>query len=224
MKFAAIVLFAIGLSAQAADMVELNYRDQEQGGQVYQTRILVNSRYLRMDEGQDKGDFTLLDRKTGDVVNVQHEQKLMVRLHNRPLPRIRQPAYKVSEQTEVVRPGTTRVRIYADDKLCSETVAARKLFPDAAEAIGQFRSAMAYTQWQTYQNTPEELRQNCDLVHYVWEVTRPLEYGLPMEERDYSGRIRVLEGSKRVPLKSSLFVLPKGYAVIQPPDTASSSQ
>jgi hypothetical protein len=209
-----------GLSVQAADMIELRYQDQDPGEAPYQTRVLITDRHLRLDDGRDSSDFVLLERKSGTLTNILHEQKMLMRMHTRALPSI-PVGYKVEEKVTPVRSGTVRVQIFADGRQCSETVAARKLLPGATDALGEYKSALAYTQWLTYQNTPPEVRQVCDLVHHVWDARRTLAQGLPLEEVDYAGRTRQLTASGRKPLNHALFRLPKGYALMQPPDTSS---
>lgn len=199
-------------------MTELRYQDQDPGSEPYMTRILITERFLRLDGGHDKGDFVLFDRKSRHVVNVLHDQKILMRMHNRPLPDTRPLSYKVEEKVSPVNQRTIRVQLFADEKLCSETVSDQAMLPGAAKAMAEYKNALAYTQLQTYLNTPAELRQPCDLVHHVWESGRSLAYGLPIEERDYAGRVRQFSGSAMKRLDPGLFKLPKGYVTMQPPE------
>jgi hypothetical protein len=204
-------------AANAADMLELRYQDSEADGVAYQTRILVTARYLRMDEGRDDGDYALLDRKTGKLVNVMHDRKMLMAMHKNKLPEVSPPGYKLEKKVTPVREGTVRVQVLADGKLCSETVASARLFPGAARAMAEYKAAMAYTQWVTYRNTPTELRQDCDLVQHVRETGLALSHGLPIEERDYAGRVRQYAGGGKRALKPQLFKLPKGYELLELP-------
>ncbi len=199
-------------------MIELRYQDSEDGAAPYPTRILVTDRYLRMDEGRDDGDFVLFDRKTGKVANVLHERRMLMAMHDKKLPVNPPHAYRVEKKVTPVRAGTVRVQVLADGKLCSETVAASRLFPDAARALTEYKAALAYTQWTTYRNTPVELRQDCDLVHHVWQTGMALSQGLPIEERDYAGRVRQYVGGEKRKLKPELFRLPKSYELLELPD------
>jgi len=67
-------------------VTEVIYHDQDPGSEPYVTRILVNERFMRLDDGQDGGDFVLFDRKKGEVVNVLHEMKVLMRVTGKPLP------------------------------------------------------------------------------------------------------------------------------------------
>lgn len=218
MRFIACLLVLLCVKAQAAGMLELRYQDQDPGSEPYLTRILISDRFVRLDGGEDSGDFVLFDRKSRRVVNVLHDQKILMRMHNRPLPRTRPQDYKLDEKTTPVKKGTLRVQVLADGKLCSETVSAKGLQPDAVRALSEYKSALAYTQLQTYLNTPADLRQACDLAHHVWDTGRALSYGLPIEERDYEGRLRQFSGSAMKRLNPALFKLPKGYVTMQPPE------
>ena len=225
---AGLALFAC-VSAQAADMIELRYQDSEDGAPAYQTRILVTDRHLRMDDGHDDADFVLFDRKTGKVSNVMHERKMLMAMHGAKLPQNPSYSYRVERKVTPVRAGTVRVQVLADGKLCSETVAVEKLYPDVARALAEYRAALASTQWTTYRNTPAELRQDCDLVHHVWQTDMALSQGLPIEERDYAGRVRQYVSGETRKLQPELFVLPVNYESLELPGfegegTGSSSQ
>mgnify|MGYP001765115216 CR=1 FL=1 len=221
-RFFGLGLLLASLGVEAAQMTELRYQDQDAGGEPYATRFLMTDRYLRMDSGGDNDDFVLFDRKTRQAVNVLHGQRILMYMRNKPLPSTRPFEYKVEEIVTPVNKSTVRVLIRAANNTCSESVAAKGLLPDAVRALTEFKAALAYTQWQTYSGTPEDLRQVCDLVHHVWESGRALSYGLPIEERDYSGKVRMFSGHQARRLKPALFRLPKGYVEMQPPENEQS--
>lgn len=211
------MLAGICLGAQAASMIELQYLDEDGDGARYPTRLLVTAQYLRLDDGNDAGDFILFDRRSGDVVNVLNDRKMLVRVTRQPLPAVRPRAYVVEEKVTAAGKGRVRVQRYADGALCSESVIQPRRFPDAARALAEYKSTLAFTQLQTYLNTPEELRQTCDLVEHVWEGRRALAHGLPLEERDYSGRVRTYVKGGRKAYEANLFRLPEGFSTLQLP-------
>lgn len=217
----AVCLTLLGLCALggaqsrlAADMLVLYYRDQDPGAPSYLSRILITPQFLRVDDGADESDFVLLKRKTGEVTNVLHSMKTNMRIRNKTLPVAARPVWHAEERVEEVRSGTNRVTVLANGKVCSQTVAAEKLLPDAAKALAEYKAALAWTQYQTYQNTETDMRQDCDLVHHVWDTGLALSHGLPIEELDYAGRSRQLEKQGREKLRPGLFKLPVGYSVI----------
>jgi hypothetical protein len=209
-----LLMFGCAQVGYSAEMTVLYYRDQDPGTPSYLTRILITPKFLRVDEGRDEADFVLLDRKTAELTNVLHDTKTNMRIRNRPLPASARPSWQADERVEEVHPGTRRITLGVHGKVCSQTVTAEKLMPEATKALAEYKAALAWTQYQTYINTPEELRQDCDLVQYVWETDRALSYGLPIEEREYAGRTRQLERQGRERLRPALFKLPVGYSVV----------
>jgi hypothetical protein len=201
-------------SSLAADMIVLHYLDQDPGAPPYASRILITPQFLRLDDGSDTSDFILLKRKTGELTNVLHSMKTNMRIRNKPLPVSARPTWRVEQRVEEMRPGTKRVTVLVKGKVCSQTVAAERLLPEAAKALAEYMAALAWTQYQTYQNTDPDMRQDCDLVHHVWNTGLALSYGLPIETRDYAGRSRQLEKQGTEKLRPGLFKLPEGYAVI----------
>ena len=63
-------------AAHAADMTVVRYVDQDPGDPPYLTRILVTPDFMRMDSGEDDGDFVLLDRRQRKVINVMRDNQL----------------------------------------------------------------------------------------------------------------------------------------------------
>ena len=202
-------------------MTELRYLDQDPGDAPYLTRILVTDQFMRLDDGNDDGDFVLLERKTGIVINVLHGQQMQMRIRYKALPVAARSAKNVQHKTQVVNAGTVRAQIFAGGEMCSETVSARDLLPDVARALAQYKSVLAYTQWQTWLGMPPELQHVCDLVIHASHANSALKYGLPLEERDYSGRTRQLQEHGKKPYQPPLFKLPAGYMVMQPPEVSS---
>jgi hypothetical protein len=212
----------IAAGAAAADMIELRYQDQDPGSAAYLTRVLVTATWLRIDDGDDQGDYVLLDRRIGDLYNVVHSQRTLMHLRSRALPD-RPAGYRgLQARIEAVRPGTERISLFLGAEPCSQSMVAPGLWPDAAKALGEYRKALAYTQWQTWRNTPEEMRQACDLPYHVWDAAMVPAAGLPLEERDYEGRTRTLLEQDSRPEQPGLFTLPQGYLEIAPPDAGPS--
>lgn len=202
--------------ANAADMIRLAYQDRDPGGPPYVTRMLITPQFMRIDGGRDRGDFILLDRAAHKVYSVDRSaRQILVIAQRRAAARAPKP-WRVQSRVATMRPGTVRQQISVNGKLCATLVAAAKLFPDAAAAQREYQEVLAATQWNTWRNTPADMRDPCDLALQVLEI--PLQYsqGLPLEEDDADGRTRSIQEEGRVPLDAALFVLPKGYQVIDP--------
>ena len=213
-RFVFLLALLVPAWANAADMIRLVYQDRDPGGPPYVTRMLITPEFMRIDSGHDRGDFILLDRAAHKVYSVDHSaRQILVIAQQRVAARVPKP-WRVQSRVATVRPGTVRQEISVNGKLCATLVATAKLFPDAVAAQREYKDVLAATQWRTWQNTPVDMRDPCDLALQVTEI--PLQYsqGLPLEEDDADGRTRSIQEEGRVPLDAALFVLPKGYQAI----------
>lgn len=207
-------MLAVG-AAHAADMIVLQYVDQDPGGPPYPTRILVTPDFLRMDSGEDAGDFTLLDRRRHVAINVMHESRLAMVFAPGLLPPKPADWDARLDAGEPVR-GGRRYTLTLKGVVCSEGIAARYAM-DAARAMGELKAVLAATQYRVWKATPPDLQHDCDLANHVWESGTTLRLGLPLEERDFTGRTRRLEHEGREPLDPALFRVPEGMARLDAP-------
>jgi hypothetical protein len=197
-------------------MAVVRYVDQDAGDAPYPTRILVTPDFLRMDGGEDGGDFVLLDRRRRQVINVMRDNKLAMVFTPGALPP--KPAgWAPRLDTQAGAPGTRRFSLALNGVVCSEGVAARRAAPDAARAMAELKAVLAATQYRVWQDSPRDMQHDCDLANQVWESGATLELGLPLEEREFSGRTRQFESESSEPLQPELFRVPEGLAVLNAP-------
>ena len=210
-----LLLLAAG-AVHAADMAVVRYVDQDPGDPPYPTRILVTADFLRMDGGEDGGDFVLLDRRQGRVVNVMREAGVAMVFSPGEVPP--KPAgWKPRLDSEAAAPGTRRFRLIVDGVVCSEGVAAAAAVPDAARAMAELKAVLAATQYRVWKEAPPEMQHPCDLANQVWETGTTLGLGLPLEEREFGGRTRTFESESREPLRPELFRVPERLTAIDAP-------
>lgn len=211
----ASMLAGAGL-AHAADMTELRYTDQDPGDPPYVTRILVTPEFLRMDTGEDGGDFVLLDRRQRKVVNVMRDSRLAMVFTPRSVPA--PPAsWRVKLDTRPLPGGRQHYRLTANGSVCSEGVLAPRQSPDAARALAELKTVLEPTQYRVWKDSPTALQHDCDLANQVWDSGTVLKRGLPLEEREFNGRTRQFESVKRVPVQPALFRVPEGLPLIDAP-------
>ncbi|MHB1052761.1 MAG: hypothetical protein ACYCZT_06800 [Thiobacillus sp.] len=212
-----VLLGLLGLgTAHAADMIALRYMDQDPGSAAYPTRILVTPNFMRMDGGEDAGDFVLLDRRQHKVIHVVHDNKMAMVFKRVKLP-ARPANWKPQLDTRKTGRGTQAFTLTVAGVVCSEGVAARQAAPDAARAMAEFKAVLASMQYRVWQETPPTMQHNCDLANQVWETGTTLKLGLPLEEREFTGRTRTFESETRLPLKPRLFSVPDGMPLVNAP-------
>lgn len=215
MKWLALWLLGVG-AAHGADMIALRYVDQDPGDAPYLTRIFVTAEFLRMDSGEDDGDFVLLDRGQRQVINVMRANRLAMVFSPGQIPP--KPAqWKARLATQSAAAATQRFSLAVDKAVCSEGVSSRNAAPDAARAMAELKSILAATQYRVWKDSPREMQHDCDLANHVWELDATLKLGLPLEEREFTGRTRRLESESKQPLQPELFRLPAGLTAIDAP-------
>jgi hypothetical protein len=201
--------------AQAADMTVLRYVDQDPGDPPYPTRILVTPDFMRMDSGEDAGDFTLLDRRRRVVVNVMLDSKLAMVFAPGVLPP--KPAdWAPRLEAGKAERGGRHFTLTVKGVVCSEGIAARHAM-DAARAMAELKSILAATQYRVWKDSPPGMQHECDLANQVWNSGDTLTLGLPLEEREFTGRLRTFESETRQPLNPQLFRVPEGVTQINAP-------
>lgn len=203
-------------AAHAADMAVVRYVDQDAGDPPYATRILVTPDFLRMDGGEDGGDFVLLDRRKRQVINVMRDAGLAMVFSPGAVPP--KPAdWKPKLDARAGAPGTRRFSLVLDGVVCSEGIAARRAVPDAARAMAELKGVLAATQYRVWRDSPPDMQHDCDLANQVWETDATLGLGLPLEERDFTGRTRRFESESHQPVQPELFRVPDGMPSINAP-------
>lgn len=203
-------------AAQAADMTVLRFVDQDPGDPPYLTRVFVTPAFMRMDDGHDDGDFVLLDRRAKRVVNVMRGNQMAMVFMPGKLPA--KPAkWKPRLDVKAGAPGTRRFALSIDGTVCNEGVAAQRAAPDAARALAEFKAVLAATQYRVWQDTPREIQHDCDLANQVWESGATLKLGLPLEEREFTGRTRQFESEAKEPVRPELFRVPADTPEIAAP-------
>jgi len=203
-------------SAYAADMIALRYVDQDPGDPPYLTRIFVTPDFMRMDGGEDSGDFVLLDRRQRQVINVMRDNKLAMVFTPGTLPP-KPSGWKSRLDASKAAHGTRRFSLAVKGVVCSEGVAAPHAAPEAARAMAELKAVLAATQYRVWKDSPQEMQHDCDLANQVWESGATLTLGLPLEEREFTGRTRQLESESKQPLQPELFRVPDGMAAIDAP-------
>ena len=202
-------------AAHAADMAVVRYVDQDPGDPPYLTRIFVTPDFLRMDSGEDGGDFVLLDRRQRKVINVMRDNQLAMVFTSGTVPP-KPASWKPRLDTRKAARGTQRFSLAVNGVVCSEGLAVRRA-PDAARAMAELKAILAATQYRVWQASPREMQHDCDLANQVWETGTILKFGLPLEEREFSGRTRQFESESSQPLLPELFRVPDGLTAINAP-------
>ena len=151
----------------------------------------------------------------GFVINVMRESRLAMVFAPGMLPP--QPAgWSPRLDANKSERGGQRFTLSVKGVVCSEGVAARHAM-DAARAMAEMKAILAATQYRVWKASPPDLQHDCDLANQVWNSGTTLTLGLPLEEREFTGRSRTLESETQLPVDPGLFRVPEGLAQVNAP-------
>ncbi len=213
-------LAVASVSAEPAAL--LVYKVWEQGTDPYISRILVTSGHVRLDEGQDSGDFTLFDRAAGVVYSVSAEDHsvLVMAPDDTALPQ--QPALLLdatdepdTEAPKVAGQTPHRVELLANGERCTTLTVLPDVMESALAGLRDMRRVLARVQARSLEAMPQEFQTACELASIVYAPTRSLDHGLPLSEQS-PGRVQVLlDYVADYQADAGLFQLPQGYERIE---------
>ncbi len=211
------LLFPTGVFAVEGTM--LIYRQQEQGVEPYNDRIMVTADYLRMDDGADNGDYLIFDRKQGLISSVTHGDETVLEIPPRKISQ--RPPMQLNRRGSEIEMGEVPLiagrkpqhhQLYLNDKSCYNVVAVEGLLDDALKALADFRNTLAGEHAKLLPRLPADQQDPCDLARNIFYPTWQLQFGLPIQEWDEQGKGQVLVDFKEgVELDKKLFTLPQGY-------------
>ncbi len=201
--------------------IELLFEEHERGIDPYPTRILVTKGHLRIDDGVDQGDFILYDRRSREIFSVSHGERSLLKIAYRAVD-IEPPYALALDQRSEVDPEAPKIAGQApvhytfttNGETCHDVIAVAGLLSDARAAMAEYLETLAGEQALNLDKTPVEMQTACMLSELVFEPTRHLAHGFPVQEWDYRGYGRALLGFKEgVDLAPALFDVPEGYRV-----------
>lgn len=212
---------AAGGAAVAAESVDiLMYKVMEPGVGIYDSRVLVSPKFMRLDDGVDSGDFALFDRNKKVIYSVSHEDRTVFEIPSRevtvqpPEPIVR------SVETIALEEDTPRVagqqpvnyQLSVNGETCYNVVTVEGVLPDYLKAMKAFRKVLAGEHALALPSIPADMRDNCDLARHTFAPDWQLQFGLPIQEWDeLGGGQSLIDFKTGQRVDDKLFQLPEGY-------------
>ena len=195
------------------------YGEQEQGSGPYPVRMLVNRQYLRFDDNYDASDFLLLDRRTGTLFSVSHEERSILVIGSQSvdagLPAdivLTEERVADGDAPKIAGQTPLHVRFRANDKVCYEAFVIPGVQQEMVAALTEYLKLEGRRLLQTLDTVPKAMQSPCFLSRYVYRPARHMLEGLPVREWDAEGYQRTLvDYGEKLQVPGSLFVLPDGY-------------
>lgn len=203
----------------------LYFSEQEQGGEPFPTRMLITSKYLRIDYGVDDDDFILFDRKKPEIYSINREDKTVMVIGAAKIA-LAPPKHFV-HRTEQDRgkeappavggKAIAHFRLFTNDEICYDVFAADGLLPQAVTALREYHQTIAGEHAAAMAHTPKEMQSACDLANFIFTPVRHLEQGFPVRQQDALGNVRQLRDYKLdYAVDEKLFQLPADFKRYRP--------
>ena len=211
--------------AVETEVTLLMFQDQDSQDEApYMTRILLSRDYMRLDDGDDHGDFALFDRKDGAIYSVSHDEQRTLLITLQPVlivpPKPLRHDFEELDTTGVPDIGgkkVSRFYLFTNGTRCTEIYAVKDYYEDAVNAMAAFSKTLAGQHAKTIGFMPGDMNPDCDLANNVFVPDRHLSKGFPVRQKDFTGRSRQLVSVKEnVKVDSSIFELPDGYERFMP--------
>jgi hypothetical protein len=217
-----LLMFSRLLVAADIPMTQVLLQEVEPGLQPYTTRLLLNKRYLRMDEGDDNGDFVLFDRVTGEIHNFNHEEHSEVMIQ-RSAPVKLDVSVDFTTQQRIL-PDAPQIggedavehRYFADGELCKVSVNFKGLLPAVRQALIQYEQVIMQQNAKTFDAIQQQSKTPCYLANNYLYQSAYLKDGFPVHVVDNLGREKRLLDFAEVRKPAELFKQPEGYQVYYP--------
>jgi hypothetical protein len=220
-----VLLPAINAHAEEIKSTLLIFKDQDlPSEEPYITRMLLTDDYLRMDDGEDHGDFALFDRKAGAIYSVSHEDQRILVVPAQPVtvspPRPLRNDIEEHDAKGAPAVGGNKVSryyLFTNGARCMEIFAVQDYYSEVVSVLAEFSKTLAGQHARTIALMPDEIQNDCDMANNVFYPDRHLNKGFPIHQIDFSGRSRMLvDIDDDYKVGAGLFVLPEGYEKFMP--------
>lgn len=215
---AALLGAQLAACGDAGKATALYYAEQDEGGKPYRTRMIVTPRWLRIDDGPESRDFLLFDRRERTIYNLSAADSSILVLPplvvgiSSPLALQNRTEKDTVEFPSVGGRPVTHYRLHTNGKLCYDLYAAAELLPEAAQALREYRQALAGQHALPVPSMPKELLAGCDLANNIFAPARHLDHGLPVRLTEVGVRTsELVDYQQNFEAAPGLFELPAHY-------------
>ncbi len=220
------VLLLLGggaLQAQAPSTItEVIFEEIEPGIEPYYSRLLLNERFLRLDDGRDQGDFVLFNLDTHEIHSFNHEERshLMMRpLEPKPLDfelDFKVVKSELADAPRVNNLSPLQQLFFADAQLCKRSINVAGFLPQLTRALIDYEQAIVAQNIQTFDQVPASVRSACYVANNYLQASAYLEVGFPLFVIDDQQRQKKLISFRRIEKSDALFEQPADYSLYFP--------
>ena len=203
-------------------VTEIIFEKIEPGLEPFRSRLLLSEHVLRLDDGNDQGDFILFDRSTHEIHSFNHEDqshmkmksltpesldfKLNFKVESNPL----RDAPKVNGVIPVQH------QFFADAQLCKKSINVKGLLPELTQVLIDYEQVIVEQGKQTLSQVPAGVRSSCYMANNYLHASDYLKAGFPLFVVDDLGRQKKLLSFHQVTKNKSIMQHPAGYKLYYP--------
>ncbi|HID46853.1 MAG TPA: hypothetical protein EYP34_14015 [Chromatiaceae bacterium] len=219
----AVSLLFVSTLLYAGEADLLVYQVQEPGVDKYVSRILVTSRFLRLDEGGAPGEgYTIYDRQMKKIFNVDPLEKTVFEMNPpafQPMP----PAGMLLNEKMSTDPDAPQVagqqpenlQLLSNGEICRELVVIKNTMSAAVSAMSELYQALARMQYPAV-DSPGYTENSCELSEYIYAPQRAFAHGLPLLDVMGGKRRMLVDFRKGYEVADDIFAVPDGFERVEP--------
>lgn len=195
------------------------YKEEEQGVDPFQTRIIVTPSHVRMDDGEDSTDYLLFDRASRTIHSVNTRNRTVMQVHEKQTD-VQPPmelVYSVKDLGElkdapqIKQHAPRHYQYLTNDKICLEVVSLMDLMPEAVVAMREFQEVLASDSAATFNNMPADMHVACDIGLSTFAPTQHLQNGFPVREWKPGYSRTLIDFKEDYQADPALFELPADF-------------
>lgn len=217
-----MVLHAGGDDTRGLALTEIIFIEMEPGIESFKSRLLLGEHVLRLDDGDDQGDFILFDRNTHEIHSFNHQDRshlVMKALAPKAVDiklDFRVDSKKLRDAPRVNNIMPVQHLFSADGSLCKTSVNVAGLLPEVTQVLIDYEQAIVEQNKQTLSQIPASVRSSCYMANNYLHAGDYLKAGFPLFVIDDQGRQKKLLSFQQVIKGKSIMLQPTGYSLYYP--------
>lgn len=220
-KFSLVLLVLSAFNASAADISDVTiveFSEKENDASPYPVRFLFSKQLLRIDDGNNDGDYVLYDDSTRNIYSVNHEDQtiLAIVFEQWEMPEFkfkRHISWKKMDNAPLIdgKP-ISHFWLVADEKICVDAQIAEGFLNAESQMMQRYKTSLSSGQVKSIVATPEEMQTPCLLADQVYNDGSLFLKGFPVQQWHITGLQRLMTGfKKQQTVADQLFQLPINY-------------
>lgn len=204
------------------EVTEVIFEEHEPGAGSYITRMLLTGKMLRMDEGEDDGDFLLFNIEHLTIDSFNHDARSHLSVDPAQVAKIefdldfRIEKRVLNDAPEVIGVHPVEHQFLVDNELCKMSINVGGLLPDLRDALLAYERTLALQSLDSVSQLPSEMKTGCYMANNYLHTSAYLEPGFPLLVKDNLGRSKRLVSYRTRRVSKTLFLPVEGYRRYSP--------